>query len=313
MVGIIILGINYAYSKHSVNYGTMGKEKDNNAYIKDVPHNIQVCNFGNSHGYYGFDYTKFKDKYICFNFSLPSQSMSYNYLILRNYKDYISDGAKVFICVSYSSFYGINETKSPDFIAKNKRYYHFLNKENIKEYDLVTDILVNGFPALISPNVEILLETTMGINKSENVWLTVIDEKNATKDGILRYESHVAKNVDVEGNRIVNKAEIDAVYNMIELCHQIGAQPILLTTPYLSEYTSAVRKEDSLFYSDFYGIINQIVKATGVNYFDYAFDERFINDYSLFMNTDHLNEKGAQRFTDIVMEENVQKIVEHDQ
>ena len=64
----------------------MGHLKNDKVYIKNVPDKIEICNVGNSHGYYGFNYEEYENKNVCFNFSLPSQSMSYNYLILENYK-----------------------------------------------------------------------------------------------------------------------------------------------------------------------------------------------------------------------------------
>ena len=71
IVSFITGGINYAYMHHSINYGTMGKCRNDSAYIVNVPEKIQICNFGNSHGYYGFNYDAYCDDFTCFNFSLP--------------------------------------------------------------------------------------------------------------------------------------------------------------------------------------------------------------------------------------------------
>ncbi|MBQ6970979.1 MAG: hypothetical protein IJP86_01340 [Synergistaceae bacterium] len=90
---------------------------------------------------------------------------------------------------------------------------------------------------------------------------------------------------------------------MIETCRQLGATPILITTPYLSEYNEAVRQNDPEFYADFYSVIGEPVKKTGVKYYDYSSDERYSNDYSLFFDNDHLNRKGARIFTDNILRE----------
>lgn len=37
-----------------------------------------------------------------------------------------------------------------------------------------------------------------------------------------------------------------------------------------------------------------------MKYIDYAFDKRFINDYSAFFNTDHMNRVGAEKFVRIL-------------
>lgn len=73
--------------------------------------------------------------------------------------------------------------------------------------------------------------------------------------------------------------------------------------PFPQEYTDEIKKTDEEFFNRFYSTIDQVVKDTGVEYYDYAFDERFANEYSLFMNIDHLNKEGARNFTNILMDE----------
>lgn len=302
IISFITGGINYAYMHHSINYGTMGECRNDAAYIVNVPDKIQICNFGNSHGYYGFNYDAYCDDFICFNFSLPSQTMSYNYRILQNFQENIETDAVVFICISYTSFFGMDETESEDFLSKNKRYYHFLDKQYIKEYDARTNLFVNYFPALSTDAMD-LFKTTIGINQVKDYWQSTTSGDAALSHGLRRYESHVACNVDYNGKRIINEDEISALYEMIYLCKTIGATPILITTPYLSEYTDPVLESDPGFYDDFYEIIGTIINETDVEYFDYQFDDRFSSNYSYFFNSDHLNKEGAKKFTDILMQE----------
>ncbi len=40
-----------------------------------------------------------------------------------------------------------------------------------------------------------------------------------------------------------------------------------------------------------------------VDYYDFSKDERFIDDYTLFYNGDHMNSKGARLFTNLFYEE----------
>lgn len=296
--------INFLYLSHVSNYGTMGPHKKDSAYVVDVPSAIEICNFGNSHGYYGFDYEDYEKEYTCFNFSLPSQSMSYNYRILENYRDCIAPGATVYICVSYMTFFGAPESSGGDFASKNKRYYHFLDEKYIKNYDLNTAIFVKYIPALAESNIFRLLKTVFGIGGTkDDMWAGSTNSADALIHGKARYESLVASNIDGNGKRIYNDEEITALYEMIDLCKELQATPVLITTPYLSEYTAPVLENDPDFYDDFYGIIDQVQEETGVQYIDYAFDERFSDRYDLFFNTDHLNRKGARMFTKILFNE----------
>ena len=38
-------------------------------------------------------------------------------------------------------------------------------------------------------------------------------------------------------------------------------------------------------------------------YYNYAFDDRFYKDYSLFVDADHLNKNGALKFVDILIQQ----------
>ncbi|MDE6025497.1 MAG: hypothetical protein K2G45_08595 [Lachnospiraceae bacterium] len=299
---IVTCCINYVYKKNSPNFGTMGNCKNDDAYIVDVPDGIELMCVGNSHGYYGFNFDKYKNDYVCFNFSLSSQSMSYNYRVMENYRDKIKDGAVIFICISYTSFFGQDETALDNFESKNKRYYHFLDRKYIKEYDLKTDIFVRYLPSLGVDSIK-LIDTLQGRVENRDYWNKQTSRDAALKHGAARYKSQIEINVDSDGNRIMNETEINSVYDLINLCREEGAVPILITTPFLSEYTNPIIENDPEFFDDFYEIIEKIQNDTGVDYYDYGFDDRFSSNYKLFFNTDHLNRKGARKFVDILMKE----------
>jgi hypothetical protein len=297
VLALIISAVNGLYLyRRSQDAGTMGLKRNNNAIIKDVPETIEICNFGNSHGYCGFDYEDYEDEYSCFNFSLPSQSLSYDYNILQNYKGNIESGAIVFICVSYNSLYGEPETESEAFQSKNQRYYKFLSPEYIKEYDKATDIYINYAPVLYLNSVKII----KGIIGTNNFWFRTTTAEEAENYAEERYQEHVATNMDESGNMLVNQEELEALYDIISLCREIGARPILLTVPYLHEYYQCIEENAPQFFEEFYQEIEQVCENTGVEYFDYSRDERFADAYDLFLNIDHMNRDGARKFTGIL-------------
>lgn len=297
ILAVIVASVNYIYVRNAVNYGTMGELKNDAAYPIDVPENIQICNFGNSHGYYGFDYVDYVSDLTCYNFSLPSQSVSYDYRILENYKDNIAPGAVVFICISPQSFFGKGETESTTFTSKNKRYYHFLDKQYIKNYDFKTDIFVNYLPSL-STSTTNLIKTLLNINPNIDMWNFETDPEAALKHG----SKHYIPPVD-DGKLILNDEELNAAYQMVELCREIGAVPIFITTPYLLEFTTPISEKYGPFFDEFFAVINQLCADTDAEYYCYAFDERFTRSYQYFFNTDHLNKDGAEAFTKILMDE----------
>lgn len=306
IIVIITLTINFLFfklDKSDLNY----TDKFNN-----VPDTLDVCNFGSSHGLYGFNYEDIeRNGYTCFNFGLTSQYISYDYRLIQQYGNHIGKGTIVFIPISYFPLFGKGEEFDDDFESKNKRYYSILSSELIKDYDIKTSIYVKYLPAL-DADTAVLIKTLIGKGSTpadnEFDWMRVASDIDVSEDAKKAYGRHIEKNkLDDSGNRILNQEEIDALYELIDYCKGKGAVPILVTTPYLSEYTDEVKKSAPDFYDEFYSIVDAVVESTGVEYHDYAFDERFSHSYDLFMNADHLNKEGARQFTNILMEEVVNK------
>lgn len=273
------------------------------AYLHDIPQSIELCNFGSSHGANGFNYEDVKDR-TCFNFALHSQSLLYDYRILQHYSSNLKRGGVVFIVASYFSFFGGPEAEGKSFIAKNKRYYKFLPKELILAYDWMTDLYVNYLPALTAKGMSRSLKLFLGFETQETV---SVDHKGTTsKDAELdapkAYERHIAYQLK-SGSRMRSAEAFEEIYGMIELCRELGVRPVMVTVPYLQEYTSFIKKNDPEFFGDFYSVIREIQAKTGIEYYDYAFDERFRDNYRLFINSDHLNKEGARVFTNILLRE----------
>lgn len=295
---IISLGVNCIYVKWDKS------DSQNINKFKNITSPIMICNFGSSHGVYGFNYEDIE--YIeCFNFALTSQRFSYDRRLFDYYKNRIAKGAVVFIPISYFSFYGVDECMEEDFLNKNKRYYKILPPEMIKKYDLKTDFYERYFPSLSAGGVN-LLKVFLGRSEDagDGIWLNMASDMDVNVDAQKAYERHlVANKLDANGNKIVNEEEVEALKYMIKESYEMGFIPILVTPPFLSEYTNEIKNNAPDFWGDFYDMINKIVEETGVSYYDYAFDKRFIKKYEWFMNVDHLNKEGARQFVNILMDE----------
>lgn len=296
-VATVTMFINFIYVKwHKADSNQINK-------FGSIPDTIQICNLGSSHGLRGFNYEDLENDYNCFNFGLSSQFLSYEYRLFQYYGDHIDDGTVVFFPISYFSLFGADETSRYNFASKNRRYYSILPASLMKEYDYITDIYVRYLPALIADPGD-LIKTLLGksIDANDESWQKVATDIDVNKDAEAAFYRHIEECND-DGNRTENQEEIDALYALIKGCQEKKAIPVLITTPYLHEYTDAVKEKAEGFYDQFYSIIDQVVRDTGVEYYDYAFDERFVNEYSWFSNSDHLNKEGARNFVDILMQE----------
>lgn len=296
IIVLCILGVtNYAYC-------TMDKSDGQNVKkFKTIGDNIEISNIGSSHGAYGFCYDNLKKKYNCFNFALSSQYFSYDYSLLCQYKKNLKNGGIMFIPVSYFSFYVEKEEGIKNFQAKNKRYHKILSPWRVKKYSLYDDITTHYLPILSAGNNTMqVVFSGRSRDNNEEVWNRKATQIDVKKDGLEAYKRHI-----VDNKGVINQQEINALYSIIQFCKEKNIKPILITTPYLKEYTTNIPQD---FYEDFSQIISKVKSDTGVIYLDYSKDNRFVESYDLFMNSDHLNKTGALKFTDILQKEVIDKI-----
>ena len=288
----IISGFNQVYIYRS-EYDPYNTRK-----YKQMPDRIQISNVGSSHGEYGFCYKEYEKTYGCFNFGLSSQSLSYDYRVIKDYEEHFEEDGIMFIVVSYWSFYGNDETEDENFQAKNKRYYSILSARNIKYYEWQKRIYYKYFPILGAGSN--LIPTLMQSNSSNmevnwNRSAAEVEKSVLEEDAESAVKRHIT-----DRKEIVNEKEINALYDIIDFCKDRGIKPILVTTPYTDVYNEKVPVE---FLKSFHEIVETVQEECGVEYYDYADDIRFCKNYDLFLNADHLNKKGALLFTKILVED----------
>lgn len=294
------------------------KKLDKNDYecvkkFQNIPEQIEIFNCGNSHGLYGFCYDDIRDK-SCFNFGLVSQSLDYDYRLLRQYQDNLAEGGIMFISISYFSLFGKDEIERENFESLNRRYYRILSPRYIKGFSVKEELLVNTF-SIMGTADNIIYDIMTGEERgriSRDLWeqnLLESSREAIDADAESACERHMAERIDGTGNWILNQNNMEALYDIIELCREKNITPVLVTTPYLHEYIEAIKSEFPDFFSVFYGLVEEIKKETGVVYHDYSGDIRFKDKYGLFFSVDHLNRQGALLFTSIVLEDCMPELI----
>ncbi len=290
---------NQAFLKSELFYGITN--------FDDVPDKLDICDIGNSYAMMGFNYEEYENNLKCVNFGLGGQSHVYDYNILQHYRNHLRKGSLVLIVVSFPTFLGKSETEDSMWHSKNLKYYRILSPKYIREFDYKTWLRMNVAPFIYSEGIRDLWEKSK--ESYENYWnqvSNVEDVYSFNQEAKKRVKWQLIDDkIDEHGNMIYLQEEIDAVYDMISLCKEEGAIPILITPPFTDLYVKNIKKEvPQYYYHGFYNIISKIQKDTGgVEYYDYSIDERFSKNYNEFIGVDHLNKTAAKKFTAIVMEE----------
>lgn len=292
IVGIVLYIINLTYRRNE--FGSW-----------DVPDNILIMNVGSSHAYYGLCWDEIDIEETSFNFALSGQVPSYDLRILKMYQNHLSEGGVCLIPVSWFSFVW-EEEAIEGFEAKDSRYYKLLDAEYIKQYSLTEDIRYNLFPVLYAGEnlFSIKMANNLAYNNftgdiEETRWYNNAEDINFQEHAELSYKGQVS-----DWNKVILNEEIDAVYEMIEICRNKNITPILITFPFTKEFCQCADDELTIV---FYDIVEDIVKKTDVEWYDYSCDKRFWENKELFMDSNHLNYEGAKYFTYIVYEEILEK------
>lgn len=261
---------------------------------------VEIANVGSSHGAYDFIYDGFtEDGFSCFNFGNVSQTYAYDLALLKEYGHYLEDGCVVFIPVSYFSFNNetVNETEAQ---ALSVKYYHCLSPKNIPDYDLFTDIVTARFPVLSAgEDLLALLPGSLTVHaQEENEDAPQMDEAAVAQfaeRAAARFDRHFNNKEDY----FLPEREAQ-LRELIGYCKEQEFIPVLVTTPFSVYYNTPVPEE---FLDRFHGTINQIASDTAVNYYDYSHDGRFTENLTLFSDSDHLNDEGAEYFMEILAQE----------
>lgn len=302
-----------------------------------IPNDIQIANVGSSHGQCDFNWNPLtKDRGIStFNFALTSQSYEYDYALINMHQDDFVEGSLLFIPVSYFSF-NREATDPNDIEAISVRYYRLLSPQYNPDYSLYKDLVAIRFPVLSAgekifdllkppvtfpslsenrPNIiyaaELSPEGTGGEATPEDAGGEAAPEQAPAQTpeelyGVETVQGFQAKGQARYERHFLNKEEyfetdkIQNLKNMIELCQKKGITPILITTPFTVYYNQYVSDE---FLQGFYATIQSLTSAYGISYYDYSHDERFQTALQYFGDADHLNEEGANYFTNLLMEE----------
>ncbi len=198
---LLSLGYNWIYQKVRYRENTKFTEEK----FTDVPEKIEICNFGSSHGVYGLDYSDLSEKYTTFNFALISQSLSYDYRIMKQYEDNLADNGIAFILVSNFSF-GSDEEAQDDFLSKNERYYTFLEPQYIKQFDYKCLLKKKYFNVLYQEPIEVLVDFLNAGKTVEDTYQSGGEEFDYEEDAEEAFDRHYL--VDKNGNLIIRQEEV---------------------------------------------------------------------------------------------------------
>ena len=247
--------------------------------FSSVPDEIDVAVFGASHAKAGFRSPP--EGKVFFNFAMSSQSPQYDYMQMLEFQDRIKPGALIVIIVSYQCPFWPDHDDT--FDSKQARYYKLLSPEHIIDYDPFKDLMYDHFC--------LLAENLATITKS------FLDKEALQNDPVeLDVSTIAAQQIDVSSRHLTmimdsfpepSAGAMEAYDKMLQLCEEKDWNAVIVTVPFLDEYTDIFPDE---IYPVFYGLVDQLCEKYDVPYLDFSDCEQFKGRYDLYADIDHLDQ-----------------------
>lgn len=295
ILSFILVGSLYSLSWIYVNYVNEKTVKflelDNNKSIQ----NLKVINLGTSHAFYDILYPKNIKGY---NLGLHSQSFYYDYQILEKHIDKLDQNGIVIIPISIQSFYN-----GRNFI---ENYIPILDKEDIPEVEIKKYILGKYF-SITQPMTRLgkIAAYFFKIIKNKKIEKNYIDYPDNLTGKELENTARISslEHIGVTDKRYAQNKEIGIknLENILILCEQKRVIPIFITFPHIKLSNDIIGKKN--YQERIYDNIKEVEKRINKKYLylDYSYDKRFENNLEYFFDADHLNQKGAEYFTEILL------------
>ncbi|MBQ7944530.1 MAG: hypothetical protein IJ326_10780 [Lachnospiraceae bacterium] len=297
LLGLNVLYINTDYYK---NLNDMKK-------FSEVPEHIDVVNFGASHSASAFNWSGYEE-FNGVNMALGSQTVVYDEAFFDYYVDRMDENTTVILEVMFKTLYEQEPNEKP-YPTNITRYYQVLPSKYIKQWNLVDAIQYKYIPVL--GNRENI------VSKIVNDWMKKEDVKSEfelqqevagelTGEPTQVLSGWAEDAMNAEGQRRASVfmelsgdqshgEQYEAFIRIIEKCQARNIQVVLVSAPTLPCFYESF--SDS-FMDKFYADMQEICEKYNLEYYDYTGDERFLQDYRWYSDTDHLNGYGSVLFTE---------------
>jgi len=254
-------------------------------YLEKNSNNVTTLILGSSHDYYGINPQFFHSK--SFNAAEVSQSVDYDYFILKKYDNNWKSLKTIVLSVDYPSLFSLMKDGSEAWRVKNYNIYYGLNTDNnIADY---TEVFSNNLSINISRLYQYYLQRE-NLACSELGWATWYSSKH-NRDLVSTGKTSAARHT-IKPIRVL-RDNVGYIKSIIDFAKARNIKVILFTAPAYKTYT------ENLNPAQLNVTVNALTKISrsydNVSYFNLLNDPVFTKGD--FYDADHLNEIGAKKLS----------------
>lgn len=261
-------------------------------YLDANSNKIKTLVLGSSHSFYGIDPSYFSSK--TFNGSYVSQSLDYDYKILKLYENKLDSLKTLVLPISYFSMYFNLDNGDESWRIKNYNIYYGMKSS----YSLRgnTEIFENNPSNSMKRLKAYYLNKSYHLTSSDLGWGTGFNSeksKDLTRTGKKSALEHTQKYKHSEENTIIFRKNEEILTSIIKWSKNKDVKVILFTPPAYYTYRRNINKEQlDITTKKAFDVASKYDNCTYYNFFD---DSSFTKvDY---FDADHLNEIGAKKLS----------------
>jgi hypothetical protein len=259
-------------------------------YLDKNSEKIETLILGSSHSYFGIDPVFISGS--AFNVANVSQSLKYDFEILRKYQNNIGELKIIVLPIDYFSFWSDLADGSESWRVKNYVLYFDMKSNRLKDYsEFLSNDLMNNIRRMGGYYI-----LKRSISCSDLGWGTTFHSSKSgdlTETGKTAAKRHTQDDIFSARYQKIYDENIVNLNSLADFCNQRNVKLVLITMPTYYTYRENLNKiQLDKMYETIDNFLETHKYVVYLNYFD---DTDFVAQD--FFDADHLNEIGAEKFS----------------
>jgi hypothetical protein len=255
-------------------------------YLDKYSNKISVLFLGNSHVYFGIKPELLEAK--SFNAAHISQSLDYDFEILKKYENNWSNLKYIILPVDYFSLYGSLTDGSEEWRVKNYKIYYGVSTRD--KFNDNFELLNGKFGKNINRAFKYWTKNRNDLACDKLGWGTSYNSAN-NQDLLETGKSAALRHTSAKG--VVLPVQVSALNKILSFAKTKNIKVILFISPAYKTYVENLKPQQL---AKTIGVLNQLKEQNkGLEYYNFINDKSFVAKD--FYDGDHLNEIGAKKFS----------------
>lgn len=261
------------------------------SYLDKHSNEIQILIFGASNTYSGINPDYFSQK--AFNASQVSQSLNFDFEILKKYQNHLNELKVIVLSISFSTFWERLENSVESWRVTKYTLYYKIHSNSLTNH---SELLSNAYWTNKNRLMKYYLKRENNITCNSLGWGTGFKTENERYVDETIHIINQRRTVDdlyAEKNTDIFEKNLKVLHSFVEFCEQNDVLLIFLTTPYYRPFLEKLNTEQIHKVTE---TMNNFVKEqSNCYYINWSDHEDFVAED--FYDADHLNTTGAEKLS----------------